>query len=80
MRLDYYRQRRKTKLFQIENAINGNSENVFMSAGFNLHNVQALSQISQQKGSLDRSVDRLMEQLATKSQCLSPGLHQHITK
>mmetsp|Transcript_18354 Transcript_18354/g.28181 ORF Transcript_18354/g.28181 Transcript_18354/m.28181 type:complete len:85 (+) Transcript_18354:154-408(+) len=43
VRQEYHRQRRKTKLFQLENAVNGNSENVFMSAGLNLHNVQALA-------------------------------------
>ena len=46
VRLDYYRQKRKTKLFQIENAINGNSENVFMSMGLNLNNVQAMAMLS----------------------------------
>jgi len=68
VRWEYNKQRRKTKLFQIENAINGNSENVFLSMGLNLGHVQAMAQLNQaQRTSHDRSVDRLMESVATKS-------------
>ncbi len=65
VRYDYYKQKRKTKLFQIENALNGNSENVFMSVGLNLNNVQALQMINiKTKAGQDRSVDKLIESIA----------------
>ena len=46
---DYYKQRRKTKLFQIESAISGNSENMYRSLGVNTANMQAINQINLSK-------------------------------
>ena len=49
MHYDYYKQRRKTKLFQIESAISGNSENMYRSLGVNTANMQAINQINLSK-------------------------------
>ena len=46
---EYYKQRRKTKLFQIESAISGNSENLYRSLGINTSNMQAVNQINLSK-------------------------------
>ena len=74
VRHEYHKAKRRTKLFQVENALNGKSENVFMSKGFNVSNVQAMSNIqTQRKGASlaketgDRSVEKLMVSLAQKS-------------
>lgn len=74
VRYEYHKAKRRTKLFQVENALNGKSENVFMSKGFNVSNVEAMSNIQiQRKGASaakdtgDRSVEQLMVSLARKS-------------
>jgi len=72
--MDYHKAKRRTKLFQIENALNGNSENVFMSMGLNMSNVEAMSQFSGQKAKGDKSFDKLMETIAQRSQYVSPSL------
>jgi hypothetical protein len=50
VRLDYHKSKRRTKLFQIENALNGSPENVFMSVGMNMNNVQAMNNFTLKKG------------------------------
>lgn len=49
VRLEYHRQKRRAKLFAIENALNGSPENVFMSVGMNMNNVQAMNNFTLKK-------------------------------
>jgi hypothetical protein len=80
VRHEYYRHRRKTRLFQIENALNGNSENVFMSAGLNLNDVRTLHSMSTKViPGQDKQVDRLIEEVSQRSRLGPPLLHHHYT-
>jgi len=44
--LEYHKAKRRTKLLQIENALNGSTENVFLSLGINVGNVAAMTQFN----------------------------------
>lgn len=43
---EYYRWRRRNKLIQIENALSGNCEKIFMSLGMDLNTVDAMNQVA----------------------------------
>lgn len=83
VRWEYYRGKRRIKLFQIDNALNGNTEGVFMSNGLNMNNMQAMHNFSMHKtkgqpAPLDPDTEKLFESLSNRSKFVSPGLKQHL--
>jgi hypothetical protein len=72
VRWEYHRGKRRIKLFQIDNALNGNTEGVFMSNGLNMNNMHAMHNFTMHKtkqgpAPLDHDAEKLFESLTHKS-------------